>query len=182
MAEVVVARVKSLYGEIKGYYNGLPQNASGPYCVPAIVGQNFNNALDELTRVSDSDYSRFKISAEELNRGQSCNLRVFSAQMSAVISKLQYEYNFDNENKDNSPNIVILNKNTNEVSISVDYTVDDLISQNGGEAAEKLKTLKGELGKKERNWDVIKSSLIWILNFSKELFLKVLPILLEKKI
>ncbi len=182
MGEIVLVKIKSIYGEIKGLYKGLPKQVSGPYCVPSIVGQRFNDALDLLNQASNSDYSRFKISSEELNRGQNCNIRVIEPLMLTVISKLESEYDFGFEKKDASPNIVIINKNANEVSIKIDYTIEDLINKSNGEATVKLNELKTELSKGIKNWEVIKNILIWILNFSKDLFLQVIPLIIEKKL
>lgn len=182
MGEILLVKVKSIYGEIKGLYKGLPKRVSGPYCVPAIIGERFNTALDLLTQASNSDYSRFKISTEELNRGENCNIRVIEPLMLTVVSKLESEYNFDYEKKGASPNIVIINKNANEVSIRIDYTIEDLINKFNGEASIKLNELKTELGKGTKNWEIIKNILIWILNFSKDLFLQVIPLIIEKKL
>lgn len=48
------------------------------------------------------------------------------------------------------------------------------------EAVEKLSQLESELKKKSPAWSTVKSVLEWLLNFSRDAFLSVLPVLLEK--
>jgi hypothetical protein len=50
------------------------------------------------------------------------------------------------------------------------------------ESKRKLGQLNEELDKPQKNWEVIKDILVWILNFSKDLFLEILPIILQKKL
>lgn len=182
MGEILITKVRSLYGEIKGLHSGLPKQVSGPYCIPSIIGERFNTALDLLTQASNTDYSRFKILRNELSRAENCNIRVIEPLMSTIITKLENEYGFGSVKKDNSANIVIINKNTNEVSVNVDYTIEDLIRQSNGQATDQLTQLKNELDKDDKNWETIKGCLLWILNFSKDLFFKILPLLLGQKI
>lgn len=78
--------------------------------------------------------------------------------------------------------IIINNKNQNEISIQLNYSLSQLIEESAGESKDKLEKLEEELNKPQKNWETIRSILIWILNFSKELFIKIIPIILEKKI
>jgi len=48
------------------------------------------------------------------------------------------------------------------------------------EVEENLAVLKSELKKEKPQWSKIKTVLIWALNFSRDIFLKVLPIILDK--
>ncbi len=49
------------------------------------------------------------------------------------------------------------------------------------EAKTKLKTLQKELEQKSPKWDVIKKVLSWALNFSKDLFLRLIVIIVEQQ-
>lgn len=185
MAEIQLTRIKSIYGEIKGYLEGLPQQegtgaASGPFVVPTTIGKKFNDAIDELTRVSNTDYSRFKVNNAE--GSGTLNIREVRPSMHGAVCRLEEEFNFGRNNDISTPAIIINNKNQNEISVQVNYSLSQLIEESKDESGEKLRQLEKELDKPNKSWDTIKPILIWILNFSKELFIKILPILLEKRI
>lgn len=184
MAEIQLTRIKSIYGEIKGYLEGLPQEgkgaASGPFVVPAVIVRKFNDAIDELTKISNTDYSRFKVDKAE--GSGTLNIREVKPSMHGLVCRLEEEFNFGRNNEISTPAIIINNKNQNEISVQVNYSLSQLIDESEDESKIKLKQLEDELNKPQKNWDSIKPILIWILNFSKELFIKILPILLEKKI
>lgn len=182
MAEIQLTRIKSVYGEIKGYFDGLPKGASGPWCVPAIVGRNFNSAVSELNQVSGTNYDRFKLIEDELSGGTNCNINFFRSKMSGLISRLEQEYGFGNKTFSSTPAVAIFNNNQNTSTIEINYTIEDLIKNSEGERKEKLQELKDELENDDKNWEKIKIILMWTLNFSKELFVQIIPILLEKKI
>ena len=184
MAEIQLTRIKSIYGEIKGYLEGLPEEgkgaASGPFVVPTVIARKFNDAIDELTKISDTDYSRFKLDKTE--GSGTLNIREVRPSMHAAVCSLEEEFNFGRNNDVSTPAIIINNKNQNEISVQVNYSLAQLIKESGDGSREKLRQLENELKKPQKNWEAIKPILIWILNFSKELFIKILPILLEKKI
>ncbi len=183
MAEVQLTKIKSIYGEIKGYLEGLPQEGkgamSGPFVVPAVVGKKFNSAVDELTTISNTDYSRFKVNAEG---NGTLNIREVRPSMHAVVCRLEEEFGFNKNNDRSIPAIIINNKNQNEISLELNYSLSQLVEEANDESKEKLKRLEDELNRPNKNWEVIKPILKWILDFSKELFIKIIPILLEKKI
>lgn len=179
MNEIQLTQIKSLYGEIKGYFDSIDTSSSGPYIVPRSIGENYNTAVDELTQVSNTDYSRLKISARDFR--EAMNRRLVRSQMSALVTRLENEYGFGQETVTPSPGIVIFNKNENEISLKINYTINDLIDRStDDEEKNKLTQLNKELSNQNKNWNKIKRILIWILNFSKDLFLKVIPIILQK--
>jgi len=184
MAEVQPTKIKSIYGEIKGYLEGLPEEgkgaASGPFVVPAVIAKKFNDAIDELIKISGTDYSRFKVNKAESTG--TLNIREVRPSMHAAVCRLEEEFNFGRNNYVSTPAIIINNKNQNEISVQINYSLAQLIKESEDESKEKLRQLENELKKPQKNWEAIKPILIWILNFSKELFIKILPILLEKKI
>lgn len=184
MAEIQLTRIKSLYGDIKGLLSQIPLAETNPTIDQFVVSQ-FNQTLDVLTNTTKTDYSSYKIPDEQRIEDwpEKFDSNVVRAQIGRVISRLEQEYEFSKGDQQQSPGIVIFNKNQNEISLQINYTINDLInSSSNEESKKKLKELKDELEKPNKNWETIKNILIWILNFSKELFLKIIPILLEKKL
>lgn len=184
MAEIKVARIKSLFGELKGYLEGLPTDRSGPFIVEMETGNNFNTAIEELSTISETDYSRFKIPGIDGRTSGSLSIRIVKPKMTGIVSRLGEEYGFgQTDHSSTSPSIVIFNKNQSEISLEINYTINDLIADEKNENGKtKLKELKEELGKSDKNWEIIKSTLIWILNYSKELSLKIIPLILQSKL
>lgn len=183
MAEIQLTRIKSLYGEAKGYLDAVKKggSASGPYTVPRSIVDNFNQIVEEVSRVADTDYSRSKIPDRELR--QVMSVRLVEPLIAGFVTRLEQEYGFGQESHATTPSIVIFNKNESEISLKINYTINDLISKSTNEESKrKLGQLNEELDKPQKNWEVIKGILVWILNFSKDLFLEVLPIILQKKL
>lgn len=187
MAEIQLARIRSIYGDIKGLLSQIPQPDKSSY-ISAFLVNGYNSAIDELSQVTNTDYSRYKITAEARVPAHSRGPHYYSTsvrpQIGRVISRLEEEYGFGkNDNNQSSPSIVIFNKNQNEISLQINYTINDLIDKTGNdEGKTQLRELRDELEKKDKNWEKIKGILIWILNFSKDLFLEILPIIIQKKL
>lgn len=184
MGEIQLTRIRSIYGDIKGLISQIPPLAERNLVNEFIVVQ-FNKLIDNLSEVSGSDYSTYKVPESQRNHDwpseyQAETVRV---QLGRAISRLEEEYGLNKTNNNQTPTIVIFNKNENEISLNINYTIIDLIEIcPDKECKSKLKQLENELEKPNKNWDLIKGILIWILNFSKELFLKVIPIILQKKL
>lgn len=75
------------------------------------------------------------------------------------------------------------------VTVNVEQTINNILEdirsnepdeERIKEAEQKLGELKEEIKKEKPQWSIIKNILVWALNFSKEVFLRLLPILLEK--
>lgn len=186
MAEIQRTRIKSIYGDIKGLLSQIPQVEKDPY-VSAFLVNGFNASIDELSEASDTDYSRYKITHEARAPQHTRGIFYYSAtvrpQIGRLISRLEEEYDFGKERSSNSPSIAIFNKNQSEVSVQINYNFNDLIEKTTDEEGKtQLRELRDELEKGDKNWDKIKNILIWILNFSKGLFLEILPIILQKKL
>ena len=186
MAEIKLTRTKSIYGDIRGLLSQIPQTEVDNR-VRGFTVKKFNDALDNLTDSSGTDYSDYKIPPSEIMRKQFSDepdfydSTVVRAQIGRVIGRLEQEYGFSKEELKQSPSIVILNENQNAVSLQINYTLNDLIDKTDDEKGKtQLRELKDELEKPNKNWEKIKSILIWVLNFSKELFLEILPIILQK--
>lgn len=185
MAEIKLARIKSIYGDIKGLLSQIPLATTTGVIDQFIVSQ-FNQTLDTLTRLAETDFSHYKVPETQQVEAWPGKFDTNSvrAQVGRVISRLEQEYSFgQTEQSATPPGIVIFNKNQNEISLQINYTINDLINQSSDEESKsKLRELREELEKPNKNWEKIKNVLIWIINFSKELFIKIIPIILEKKL
>ncbi len=185
MAEIARARIKTIYGEIRGYRDSLSE--AGGYSVLIFTVDNFNYSLDNLSEISETDYSRYKVSSSYKSRygdyEERYDVDVVKMQLGAVLSRLEAEYDFRTKIQPIGPNIAIFNENHNKVSVQINYTINDLIESNENpEVKEKLKELDSELNKPQKNWEKIKPILLWIINFSKDLFLDILPIILKSNL
>ena len=184
MAELKLSKIKSIYGDLKGLLSQIPSIKEDSLVREFIVNQ-INSILDNLTNVSKSDFSDYKIPESERNKNwpEKFSSESVRTQLGRVISRLESEYGFGKEQDEKSPGIYIFNKNENEVSLKINYTINDLVKKySDQEVKDKLNQLETELDKPNKNWDTIKQVVIWILNFSKELFLKIIPIILQKKL
>lgn len=184
MAEIQLTRIRSIYGDLRGLISQIPPLKEKGLVTEFIVEQ-INSALDNLSNETSSDYSTYKIPDSQRNQDWPGEFQaeVVRVQLGRVISKLEEEYGFGQATKTQSPGIVIVNKNENEISLQINYTINDLIDKSGDkESKSKLRQLDQELKKPNKDWDAIKKILVWILNFSKELFLEIIPIILQKKL
>jgi hypothetical protein len=177
-------KIKSIYGDIKGLLSQIPPTDKDGL-TSNIVVNGFNNTLTELSQATNTDYSKYEIPSEARNRNfrERFDSKIARAQIGRVIGRLEEKYGFGKSDAANSPpGIFIFNKNQNEISLQINYTLNELIDETGSDDAKmQLRELRDELEKPTKSWDKIRPILIWILNFSKDLFLKILPILLQKQ-
>lgn len=113
----------------------------------------------------------------------------FKDLLSVFIDELNLEV--ENENPTGSKGINV-KVNTNQqvsqtinLSVSINSIIDNIRNNEPDEArvdeAElKLRELEKEINENNPAWSKVKDILIWILNFSKDAFLQVLPIILDK--
>lgn len=85
--------------------------------------------------------------------------------------------------------VKITNNLSNQQSVNLSITLDEVIQliQNSEqspeekqEATSKINDLKEELEKEDPSWEKVKDVLVWLLNFSRDIFIKVLPYILDK--
>lgn len=184
MAEIRLTRIKSIYGDIKGLLSQIPLAETNGLVDEFLVSQ-LNDALDDLSQITESDFSSYKIPENKrfFDWPEKFPADIVRAQLGRVIARLEEEYSFGQKSLASTPSIVIFNKNKSEISLKINYTINDLISKStNDESKRKLGQLNEELDKPQKNWEVIKDILVWILNFSKDLFLEILPIILQKKL
>lgn len=171
MAEIQLTRIKSIYGDLKGFLSQIPLSETNNGVNQFLVRQ-LNQIVDNLTNLTDTDFSTYKVPDNTmfLNWLGMFPTDVVRAQLGRIISRLENEYGFSQPNQSNSSSgIFIFNKNNNEISLQINYTIKDLINEaNDKESKDKLNELNTELDKSNKDWGKIKDILIWILNFSKE--------------
>jgi hypothetical protein len=181
MAEIDRARIQSLYSELKGYLESLPTPKG--FNGPNRIGRRFNIICDELSSISRTRFTHLKLDEDddEDHNGYGFDGATLKSSIAGLVSRLESDYGFGNTNKTNSqPAIVINNQNSNTIDININFTLETLI--NTAETEEEkaqLEALDKELKKPNANWDKIKGTLSWIFNYSKDLSLKVLPIVLD---
>lgn len=184
MTKILLTRIKPIYGDIKGLLSQIPL-AETDNLVDEFIVLQLNQTLDSLIELTKTDFSMYKIPDTKRNTNwpEKFPTSIVRVQLGRVINKLEEEYGFGQATKTQSPGIVIVNKNENEISLQINYTIKDLIDKSSDEESKnKLRQLDQELKKPNKNWSVIKKILVWILNFSKELFLEIIPIILQKKL
>src|SRR3989338_9036351 len=117
MAEIQRARIKSIYGDIRGLLSQIPEKEKDPY-VSGFLVNGFNSTVDELSQLAGTDYSRYKITHEaqvpQHSRGPHYYSTPVRVQIGRLISRLEEEYDFGKERVSQVPTIAIFNKNQNE--------------------------------------------------------------------
>lgn len=182
MAEVKHIKIKSIYSQLKGIYANLSETSS---VVPNDVAGDINAIIDELSSVADIDYSRHKMTADQITGRSRSMFRAVTVKtrLSSLISRLEAEYDLGEQasNASQAPFVIYnTNQNTNTISINVNYTIEQLIkSADSDDEKAALAEIKDELEKPNASWDKIKRALGWIVNYSKDLSLKVIPIVLD---
>lgn len=179
-------KTKSLYRQLKNLKEQF-ESDSHWYLAP-IIQETYNPLIDQLTEAIGEDCSRYKVpnSAYRVINGTTPTydrLPVLSS-MAMVVGFLEDLLKIDDNNNQINENskttgVTIINQNT--IAVSIQNTLSQLIEKStDDEEKEKLKELNEELNKSEKNWDKIKDILIWILNFSKDLFIQIIPELLKR--
>lgn len=116
----------------------------------------------------------------------------FKDLLNVFISELEIDITQNihlNQNKQGGTSIKISNSQSQNQSVNISVEINNIIEkikQNEPDperiklAESKLKELESEIKNKSPVWSKIKEILIWILNFSKDIFLQIIPIILEK--
>lgn len=167
MADKILNQLRSIYGEILGIADHLPNDV-----VPVQVVSLYNSAVDRLSQVASDDLDRFKIGPSE---GVNYNYRyhetdIVKPKMTSLLASLEYTYGFSKNQRGESqqpPTIVTINNN-NQVSINVtpiQQIIDNVSDQDLRADIEKLRDIiegskdtekaSGVLNKiQEKSWDV----------------------------
>lgn len=176
-------KVKSIYSQLKSLKEQFEAD-KGWYHASVIRG-TYNPLIDELTEAIGEDCSKFKVpsNAHQMINGTTSTYKRLPTltHMGMVVAFLEDRLNISDSNTKTSSEsgVTIINQNT--LAVSIQNTISQLIDRaSNDEEKEKLTELNEELEKSTKDWNKIKNILIWILNFSKDLFIQVLPELLKK--
>lgn len=171
MAEIQRQRIKSIYSEVRGYLNALSDNEK---IVSKQIGDNYNSLLQELSQLADTNFERHMVKKV----GAYYLLPDTKLSMSSVVSRLESDYGFhDRTESGHGPIVVTVNANQ-QVSINVIPITNLIAEQTDEELKDLLERLKESVNQKDESTS--KGILTSIADKSWELFLRVLPYVLEK--
>ncbi len=188
MAKSKTTQIKIIYGDLFGLLDSL--NDQSFYVNPFLVAQ-YNKNIDTLATILDEDLASYKMHetemkpaefhGEELIDAGGYKMYLIIAQLKRIIGRLerQFRYLADSGYAD-QPAVVMVNRNTSETTVQTNYTMAQLIEQttNNQERAA-LQNLNTELEKDKKSWPKLKELFLGLLA-NPELFIKLLPIILEK--
>lgn len=182
-----------IYGELIGILHVLTSDK--PISITDELVEHYNSLVNRTNKLfPDENVDRFLIpdsskkysSAQDYTGGGG----IYYWQHSIVIYKitsfktyLQHRYRFEetfpsDHTKNDQPSVVILNQNT--LAVTINNNIDKLISSaKTDEEKQKLTELDIELKKEHKSWEKIKPIMIWVLNYSKDLSLQIIPIILK---
>jgi hypothetical protein len=166
--------IKSIYGEITGILGQLP-SIRETSTVPVAIADQYNSAVDELTRVSGTDYSRHRTPYDNDRFTLTSNIRT---RVGSLARRLEQEYGYgDSKSAPLNPVIVTVNQNQ-QLSVSITPIQQIIDSSQSEELRDDLDELKIAL---EQSKDSKKASglLNAIQQKSWETFIAVLPVVLE---
>lgn len=180
MPEIDKARIQSLYSELKGYLDTLPKPSG--FNGPSRIGRRLNTICDELAAVSRTNFSQFKLDEnnQDEHNGWGFDGATLNSTIAGLVSSLESDYGFGQQVSATQPAIMINNQNSNSIDININFNIQNLIdAAETEEEKAQLETLNEEMKKPNASWETIKDPLGWIINYSKDLSLKVLPIVLD---
>lgn len=180
-------KLKSIFQQIEALKEQL-ENDEGWFHA-ALIQETYHPLIDEMTVATGEDCSKFKIpnsAYKVMNPRMGGGTPIYERQTTLVRISMAYAHlrqvlglSSDNQGHAAVSGVTIINQNT--LAVDIKYTINQLIERaESNEEKEKLSELEKELSKSDKNWDKIKEILIWILNFSKDLFIQVVPELLKR--
>ncbi len=180
-------KLESIFEQIEGLKNQL-ENDKGWFHV-ALIRETYHPLIDEMSEATGEDCSKFKVpnsAYKVMNPSMSGGTAIYERQTTLVKISMAHGHlkqllglSSNDKNQAAVSGVTIINQNT--LALDIKFTVSQLIERANSEAErEKLAELEEELSKSDKNWDRIKDILIWILNFSKDLFIQVVPELLKR--
>jgi hypothetical protein len=176
MADRQIQQIRSIYGEILGIADHL-----APNLVPASSIVLYNGAIDELSSISASDYSRFKATSADAYSQTDYYVSAVKPKMGSLLARLEQEFGFYKPERgapQPTTNIVTIHNN-NQLSVTVipiQEVLQTITDDEGLRAdVEALKAvIEGNKDKKRAS-----SLLSSIQQKSWEVFIALLPVVLE---
>lgn len=175
MAEKQVQQIKALYGEILGTADHLPKNS-----VHRTVIQLYNGAVDDLNRISDSDYSRFKANQDDLYSDPYYAVSSLKPKMGALLARLEQEFDFHKPNRGEqsaAPMIMTVTNNNqlNVTIVPIQEILQNITDEDLRADVEELKAIVQGSKDKRRASNLLNS----IQQKSWDVFIALLPVVLE---
>ena len=89
-------KIRPIYSELQGYLSSAPNSSSDYFWDDAAFWNRYNSAVDELSKITEEDFSRFKVIAETIpwNREtrRRINIKTYRSNLSGLISRLHGQY------------------------------------------------------------------------------------------
>ena len=180
MADIDRRQVERYYRELKGYLEALPDPHG--YNAPIDIVRRINIICDELVEPTRNKYPQYTIGEDRNSyNGYGYDGDLVKMKLSGFVAQLNAEFDFDAASQSNDrAAIVINNQNTNTIDIDINFTIDNLIDNaQSEEEKNNLGVIGKELKSPSADWEKIKTPLSWIINYSKDLSIKVIPIILD---
>jgi hypothetical protein len=180
-------KLESIFQQIEGL-KGQLENDKGWFHA-TLIRETYHPLIDEMTEATGENCEKFKVpnsAYKVVNQNMGGGTPIYErlttlARISMVHGHLKQLLGFSNNNQNQNTvsGVTIINQNT--LAVDIKFTISKLIERAvNDEERGKLIELEEELSKSDKNWDRIKDILIWILNFSKDLFIQVVPELLKR--
>lgn len=174
--------LNSIYRQLKSLQKQTPDNG---FIIDVIV-KSYNKIIEELDSLVEKDCKDFMLLHDSIvqNYGRDNTFYqkdAFKAKLALAIGFLEDELGI-NENTENAMTktiVNVLNQNENTLAVDIKTTINQLIEQQGNEEVKKqLKELNEAIKQKDEN--KLKRALIWLLENSFGLAIKILPELLKR--
>lgn len=172
-------QVQIIYGEILGIFTELP-NAKDTYYTPAPVAEQFNNCINDLSKSTHEDYSRFKLTQNDMLKHSDIgnyDTTIVRTRIGSVVRRLEANYGFDSQVRE-SPMIITVNNN-NQMTVTVTPIREIIQSEQDNEIKDLLLELREALHTDKKS-EKTSSILSTLQQKSWEVFIKVLPYVLEQ--
>jgi|GEM_PF-2271258 len=180
-------KIRAIYRRLKYLLQQIPL-PDKQYRINSSIVDSYHQAITELNILSDEPFDQFRVSpsTSDSGWGNDGNKVLWETtpvrtQVGSLIGYLEGMYSLGEQigsATGTQPAITLINQNT--IAITLNFSLQQLIDKSQSrEEKEKLILLEQELSEPNKNWDSIKSILIWAANFSKELFFQLLPIMLK---
>jgi hypothetical protein len=177
MADLQIQKIRSIYGEILGIADHLPDGL----VVNSAVTNLYNSAIDELSTVSNSDYSRFRVNQDDFFRTDMYKIATVKPKMGSVLARLEQEFGFYKPSRGEyraAPVIMTVNNN-NQLNITITPIQEVINTINDNALRADVEALKAII-EGDKNKARASSLLNKIQQRSWEVFIAILPVVLER--
>ncbi len=180
-------KIKAIYFRLENLLATIPDSGKH-YRINQSIVDSYHQAIDQLSSITDESFDHFKVSPSESEGGYGTyGDKTFwvtdsvKTQIASLLGHIKGIYSLDQMatiDSENNPIITVINQNT--MAVTLNLTLSQLIEKSTDETEkEKLIELDKELKSPNKNWEKIKSILVWVADFSKDLFFQLLPIILK---